>query len=607
MQLVVLAVPSKNIRYALNDQQWKACLESWTELLSVALRLSDDEFRDAIDPSVPVFLHSYVHERNLELSDELSDDSRRLAVAVPLARNVLLIVSRLFTNRCAPESMINIQFLADFTTIYSKRNRSATRQAIDAVLESHSSTIEDETSDLDIQFRISSILDLTMSSSYGTYLMRTRYAQAINRAYSIDRRKQNEFWKLAFLLATHEDATLKFLDALFNVNGEIGQLGHDLLASPAFVVQLQDSTRNRPELASLVERLMSQYQQERFASDSTLNATEGEELDGGFDYSQSETAELLSKISQIRDLFPDLGEGFVEACLRAYDMDTEATTMHLLEDDLPPHLQELDRAESRAPTPMMTHQPRRDVPDVLEAPSIARLNIYDKDDFDRLQFTKDQVYQGRRMSTSADSLLKKQVSTDIKQKVLSLAYDPNDDELDDTYEQFEGAAIVDIQNNDELGEASKADVPSFDNLLFATFETDPGVFDRGARKAPARQDLRARTNLSDEQIEGWKAMLDREPSRLKRLIKDNAFAGNQKDLESTWWSATESGISASDRGRGGRIRGAGGRGRGKAVDGAVSSKTSEQIRRERAKKDVRGSGRDRGRGSGMRGQARPPG
>ena len=39
--------------------------------------------------------------------------------------------------------------------------------------------------------------------------------------------------------------------------------------------------------------------------------------------------ELL--ISRIRDLFPDLGEGFVELCLIYYDLDTERVINALLE------------------------------------------------------------------------------------------------------------------------------------------------------------------------------------------------------------------------------------------------------------------------------------
>ena len=45
----------------------------------------------------------------------------------------------------------------------------------------------------------------------------------------------------------------------------------------------------------------------------------------------------------MRELLPDLGSGFVEACLEYFDHDPERVVNSLLEENLPPHLAELDR------------------------------------------------------------------------------------------------------------------------------------------------------------------------------------------------------------------------------------------------------------------------
>ena len=50
-------------------------------------------------------------------------------------------------------------------------------------------------------------------------------------------------------------------------------------------------------------------------------------------------------ITQIQDLFPDLGAGFIVKCLYEYNDDIEQVTAHLLEESLPPHLAEADRSE----------------------------------------------------------------------------------------------------------------------------------------------------------------------------------------------------------------------------------------------------------------------
>ena len=54
--------------------------------------------------------------------------------------------------------------------------------------------------------------------------------------------------------------------------------------------------------------------------------------------------ELASHVSQIRDMLPDVGEGFVAACLEVFDMDVERVLHNILEGTLPPPLHALDRA-----------------------------------------------------------------------------------------------------------------------------------------------------------------------------------------------------------------------------------------------------------------------
>lgn len=53
----------------------------------------------------------------------------------------------------------------------------------------------------------------------------------------------------------------------------------------------------------------------------------------------------MSLVTQVQDLFPDLGSAFIVKLLAEYEDDTEQVITHLLEDSLPTHLKEADRSE----------------------------------------------------------------------------------------------------------------------------------------------------------------------------------------------------------------------------------------------------------------------
>lgn len=57
--------------------------------------------------------------------------------------------------------------------------------------------------------------------------------------------------------------------------------------------------------------------------------------------------ELDSLISQVKDLLPDLGEGFILACLEHYGYDPEQVINNILEERLAPALSQLDRSLDR--------------------------------------------------------------------------------------------------------------------------------------------------------------------------------------------------------------------------------------------------------------------
>lgn len=106
--------------------------------------------------------------------------------------------------------------------------------------------------------------------------------------------------------------------------------------------------------------------------------------------------ELESLLFHIRELLPDLGEGFILACLEEYGYNSELVINNILEDKLSPSLDKLDRAMAR---------PEKKEP--LEVLS-SRSNAFDDDEFDvfhRDRVDMSRVWRGRRQGESVRAML----------------------------------------------------------------------------------------------------------------------------------------------------------------------------------------------------------
>uniref|UniRef100_A0A4W2DWY2 Activating signal cointegrator 1 complex subunit 2 n=1 Tax=Bos indicus x Bos taurus TaxID=30522 RepID=A0A4W2DWY2_BOBOX len=170
--------------------------------------------------------------------------------------------------------------------------------------------------------------------------------------------------------------------------------------------------------------------------------------------------ELDSLISQVKDLLPDLGEGFILACLEHYSYEPEQVINNILEGRLAPTLSQLDRGLDRQvkpdPTPLLT----------------SRHNVFQNDEFD--VFSRDsvdlsRVHKGRsvRKEESARSLLNdkrevqaqrqryEQYSVVVEEVPLQPGEgspyrgDDYEDEYDDTYDGNQVGAN-DADSDDEL-------------------------------------------------------------------------------------------------------------------------------------------------------------
>jgi activating signal cointegrator complex subunit 2 len=314
----------------------------------------------------------------------------------------------------------------------------------------------------------------------------------------------------------------------------------------------------------------------------------------------------MSQISQVQDLFPELGSGFISKLLDEYDNNTEEVIAHLLDGSLPPHLQSADRSEDLShhhatPTtaikPAKATLPRRS--SLNPRPTPPQL-VSDTEDLDLLTADASRLHIGKRRG-DADTLLADRSKAPNKAAILSAlaAFDSDDDERDDTYDADDVGGTVDTPTAEEvLPEGTEA-------ALFRAWTANPGVFARDSetRRGKERARLRDETSMTDEAVEGWAVMVGRNPGLKRRLqARYGEFAGEQVELGRTSWRAggdggedgEEDGIDGASgtgpgqagrgggpgRGRGARGRGGRGRGRGGAATGPPADSEIARRRKE---------------------------
>ncbi|RAL00666.1 ASCC2 family CUE domain-containing protein [Aspergillus ibericus CBS 121593] len=291
----------------------------------------------------------------------------------------------------------------------------------------------------------------------------------------------------------------------------------------------------------------------------------------------------MSLITQVQDLFPDLGSGYITRLLDHYNDNPETIVAHLLDDSIPPELQDLNKSEQLPTTPStLPHDPLppRPTPPSIPSPP-TRKNVFDNDvDLAELALTDPQsLHLGRaNADLTADAVLADRTNhTANKAAIMSAlaTFDSDDDERDDTYDIADVGGTVDA--TDDTDPRTTTDPNETEMTLYRAYKSNPALFARDSttRRSQPRASLKRDTGMTDEAIEGWAVMLTRDPKRLAKLEdKMSLSAGgpdgilNQPDLPPTAYRKPGPNDSQSDtedqqsssRGRGGgRGRGRGGR------------------------------------------------
>ncbi|ROW08688.1 hypothetical protein VPNG_06391 [Cytospora leucostoma] len=633
--------PTAAWKELLSIDEWNASLGAWISLAEAHLSLSDADFSKQTlrDESVPRFLTSFMREVAAHGSALLGSSNP----AKLLLKDCYLLAARSLRSSSPEDVLLRWEFLSDFSRVYSKKKVNDVlshlpQSSHDAVetslatlkkffiknldegLKGDLKAIEERLGRLDHLINASpstasfllagsEFLDglitcyKVMNPPLRKVIITTTYLNLIGLTeceppkYSM---LTDQLYSLKTAAEAHKAGPLNVRESLVaelvSTTPLLQQIEHKLESSGTDHARAKNvlkdlATYRKPGAGMKPRRLIRRK----------VDKGKGVAWDDNEIMAGDVHIHRMSQVSQVQDLFPELGSGFVSRLLDEYGDDTEQVVSHLLEDSLPSHLKEADRSEQLS----TNAKPRRRsslVPRSTPPLIPTRRNIYDDDELDRLAVDTSRLHIGKRApEKTADDILADRSTAPKKAAILSAlaAFDSDDDERDDTYDAADVGGTVDATNT-EL-----EPVNDNEEALWKAYQADAKAFDRdqATRRGAARSKLKLETGMTDEAIEGWAVMLNRNANQKRKLeMKYSAastFTGQQNELSGTSWKANAagSGTEMSDTdgggGRGGRGGGGGrgGRGRGRGgnrggrgggnVAGPSGEHDTEQARRRK--------------------------
>lgn len=368
-------------------EEWTACLDAWISLAEAHLGLPNPEFsRISIqDPSLSLFLTSYMKEA--VISFEAIAQKERLRTK-RLRKFLLFLTNRLLESDSPPSSLLEWGFLADFCKVYGKKE---TQEIVSTVWKRSPKPLEtslqpekellvqglEEGLNGDLKRleanlkRLNHLLHASPDTSL-FFITGSDFLDGLITCYKLMNpplRKAIITTTYLCLIGLSEGEKPRFpllVDQLYALKGaaEAHKAGPTNV-NDSLVAELVTVT---PVLKQLQHRLESSGAITNRAKSVIVALGEFKKAGGavrpkrlirrkvnkwkgvGNGNASEDEGEVhvhkMSLISQIQDIFPDLGSGFLVKLLNEYHDNVEQVTAHLLEDSLPPHLQNLDRSES---------------------------------------------------------------------------------------------------------------------------------------------------------------------------------------------------------------------------------------------------------------------
>lgn len=370
--------PDVKVRQHILPTEWTAYLDTWASLAELYLRLSDVQFRHAgtdDGSSLTTFLVSFFHE--------LANDDGLASQTLLLRKKCFFLLHRIYSGDGVPAPLLGWPVLSDACRVFSKSSHF--RTLLDGLWKRKAAPIEkslqpaknsliknlDSKRPEEAQGTLDRIAPLLrLSPDAGTYMITgSDFLDSLSNAYTkVTPPLQAKLATTAYmgLVSLLDGAKPNFSvlsDHLYSLkaNGEqhskAGAAQTSLIADLVTNTPLLHKIRDKATAPEAVRvrnfaASLSTFQQPSVARPKKLVQRKVEKGKGRAtddEYGHGAFGEIhvhqMSMISQIQDLFPDLGSGFVVKLLDEYNNNIEEVTAHLLEDSLPPHLADSDRSE----------------------------------------------------------------------------------------------------------------------------------------------------------------------------------------------------------------------------------------------------------------------
>ena len=373
-----VSYPPEILRREIPPQEWMLCIDAWVYLAQRTLSLPSKSLsiKFAKDSSLSKFLISYAQE--VSAGDGSGFDG---GGSKDLGRVCFLLIHRLTTDVDPPPSLLEWSFLGDFCTVYAKTSN--VQSLITTLWQRFS--LDQKSAMQESKHHLGQLLDADLKDSLSIEQSLRRTIALLKASYDYGRFLMTGSdlldslivgWSsadgnlrikitaitylalLSLLLGERPNVSL-LLDHVYSLktdtekhqaHNSTSSLLSQIASTTPFVQKLQDLITG-PD-ASRAKSLIS-YLKRITTVNSTrpkrrirrrIDKGKGREED---EYGHSAIDHVhvhkMSLITQIQDLFPDLGSGFITKLLDEYDGNAEEVTAHLLEDSLPLHLRDVDR------------------------------------------------------------------------------------------------------------------------------------------------------------------------------------------------------------------------------------------------------------------------
>lgn len=363
--------------------EWAACLDAWVALAESHLSLSDSQVASISvkDESVSVFLKSFMRATAVGGASILGSSEP----ARTLLKDSYLLTSKLLHSAVPPSGLAQWDFLADLSKAYGRKRASSLlnslpKPALTLLDASLSGLKKFLIKNLDaglggdikaVEERLQRVNPLIHCSPHvaSLFLAGSDFLDGLISCYKIMNpplRKviiTTTYLSLVGLIEGESPRFSVLTDQLYSLKAaadahKVGptnvndSLVAELVTVTPFLQQVEHKLESSGTTTSRAKAVLKDLATFRkaggMARPKRLIRRKVDKGKGRMDQAMAQQdihVHRMSQITQVQDLFPELGSGFVSKVLDEYNDDPEQVIAHLLDDSLPPHLQSADRSE----------------------------------------------------------------------------------------------------------------------------------------------------------------------------------------------------------------------------------------------------------------------